>query len=110
MILVPRSAWGHERRFGRTSLLSGLPPTADIGTSSRFGRRGRVEDGRRSLGPMANAPFPIPAHQTGRADFRSVDPSAIVPPTKRPRTRCEDPEPPAAGMRIMGGSEEPATA
>ena len=31
---------------------------------------GRVEDGRGSLGPMANAPFPIPAHQTGRADFR----------------------------------------
>ena len=33
-------------------------------------RFGRVEDGRGSLGPMANAPFPIPAHQTGRADFR----------------------------------------
>ena len=33
-------------------------------------RNGRVEDGRGSLGPMANAPFPIPAHQTGRADFR----------------------------------------
>ena len=30
----------------------------------------RVEDGRGSLGPMANAPFPIPAHRTGRADFR----------------------------------------
>src|SRR5262249_280876 len=28
---------------------------------------GRVEDGRGSLGPMANAPFPIPAHRTGRA-------------------------------------------
>ena len=34
------------------------------------GSDGRVEDGRGSLGPMANAPFPIPAHQTGRADFR----------------------------------------
>ena len=33
-------------------------------------RSGRVEDGRGSLRPMANAPFPIPAHQTGRADFR----------------------------------------
>jgi hypothetical protein len=33
-------------------------------------RCGRVEDGRGSLGPMANTPFPIPAHQTGRADFR----------------------------------------
>src|SRR6267143_278373 len=31
---------------------------------------GRVEDGRGCLGPMANAPFPIPAHRTGRADFR----------------------------------------
>ena len=31
---------------------------------------GKVEDGRGSLGPMANAPFPIPARQTGRADFR----------------------------------------
>jgi hypothetical protein len=31
---------------------------------------GRVEDRRGSLGPMANAPFPIPAHRTGRADFR----------------------------------------
>jgi hypothetical protein len=31
---------------------------------------GRVEDGRGSLGPMASAPFPIPAHQTERADFR----------------------------------------
>src|SRR5229473_3078231 len=31
---------------------------------------GRVEDGRGSLGPLAIAPFPIPAHQTGRADFR----------------------------------------
>src|SRR5262249_21390003 len=28
---------------------------------------GRVEDGRGSLGPIANAPFPIPAHRTGRA-------------------------------------------
>src|SRR5215813_11329827 len=31
------------------------------------GRDGRVEDGRGSLGPIANAPFPIPAHRTGRA-------------------------------------------
>jgi len=31
---------------------------------------GRVEDGRGSLGSLAIAPFPIPAHQTGRADFR----------------------------------------
>src|SRR5215831_464347 len=29
---------------------------------------GRVEDGRGSLGPEANDPFPIPAHLTERAD------------------------------------------
>jgi len=34
------------------------------------GGLGRVEDRRGSLGPVANAPFPIPAHRTGRADFR----------------------------------------
>ena len=38
-------------------------------TPANFGFGG-VEDGRGSLGPMANAPFPIPAHQTGRAYFR----------------------------------------
>src|SRR5262245_24570733 len=37
---------------------------------SRWVREGRVEDGRGSLGPVANAPFPIPAHRTGRADLR----------------------------------------
>ena len=31
---------------------------------------GKVEDGRGSSGPLAIAPFPIPVHQTGRADFR----------------------------------------
>jgi hypothetical protein len=31
---------------------------------------GRVENGRGSLGPMADAPFPILAHRTGRADLR----------------------------------------
>ncbi len=31
---------------------------------------GRVEDGRGSLGPFGIAPFPIPAHRTGRADLR----------------------------------------
>src|SRR5215813_2898830 len=30
----------------------------------------RVEDERGGLGPVANAPFPIPAHRTGRADLR----------------------------------------
>src|SRR5262249_47025588 len=36
----------------------------------KVGSCGRDEDGRGSLGPKANAPFPIPAHQTERADFR----------------------------------------
>jgi len=31
--------------------------------------RSRVEDGRGGLSLLAIAPFPIPAHQTGRADF-----------------------------------------
>src|SRR5438309_268715 len=33
----------------------------------RLGAVGRVEDGRGSLGPVANTPFPIPARRTGRA-------------------------------------------
>src|SRR6202790_1687726 len=49
-------AWLQQTRLGRLK-----------GATSGSGR---VEDGRGSLGPMANAPFPIPAHQTGRADFR----------------------------------------
>ena len=47
-----------------------LPSTIEIAERVVDVRKGRVEDGRGSLGPMANAPFPIPAHQTGRADFR----------------------------------------
>jgi hypothetical protein len=43
---------------------------ADIRADIAFRRSGRVEDGRGSLGPVANAPFPIPAHRTGRADLR----------------------------------------
>ena len=47
-----------------------LAPSVWITLKVTDDRCGRVEDGRGSLGPMANAPFPIPAHQTGRADFR----------------------------------------
>src|SRR5258706_8712935 len=55
-----------------------VPAVLDKGHKSKRTRRaghrrfrvGRVEDGRGCLGPMANAPFPIPAHRTGRADFR----------------------------------------
>src|SRR5262245_63281180 len=40
-------------------------------SSMLYGSGGRVEDGRGSLGPVASAPFPIPAHRTGDPDFRS---------------------------------------
>ena len=48
----------------------GSIPLATVGDQNVIRPYGRVEDGRGSLGPLANAPFPIPAHQTGRADFR----------------------------------------
>src|SRR5262249_21789848 len=50
--------------------MSGLPLPADSAAVVTLFGLGRVEDGRGSLGPTAIAPFPIPAHQTGRADFR----------------------------------------
>src|SRR6202166_1913624 len=67
---MPASVWtlskiAHTRP---TSRLSGAQRRDSI--RERDFRFGRVEDGRGSLGPMANAPFPTPAHQTGRADFR----------------------------------------
>src|SRR5207247_1451043 len=46
------------------------PELRTIRRLAMHGERGRVEDGRGSLGPMASAPFPIPAHRTGRTDFR----------------------------------------
>src|SRR5664279_1286677 len=33
---------------------------------------GRVEDGRGSLGPMANAPFPIPARRAARVSLAAT--------------------------------------
>jgi hypothetical protein len=38
--------------------------------SARHFAFGRVEDGRGSLGHSSNAPFPVPAHRTGRARLR----------------------------------------
>jgi len=39
-------------------------------TNARIGAApGRVEDGRGSLGPKANTPFPISAHRAGRAEL-----------------------------------------
>jgi hypothetical protein len=57
---------------GYNSTSADLPHSKEptVHAHSRDFRFGRVEDGRGSLGPMANAPFPIPARQTGRADFR----------------------------------------
>jgi molybdate transport system substrate-binding protein len=48
------------------------PITNVVGTAVAVAAKagGRVEDGRGSLGPKASAPFPIPAHRTGRADLR----------------------------------------
>src|SRR5450432_267955 len=59
-------------QLGRLASLSMTPGVLTCGDTEKLPdvRVGRVEDGRGSLGPMANAPFPIPAHQTGRADFR----------------------------------------
>jgi hypothetical protein len=74
--------------FGIFSCLTWIAPYGSFGGRDAFGASvvpqdtgrsccaaemfclGRVEDGRGSLGPMASAPFPIPAHQTERADFR----------------------------------------
>src|SRR3954470_4932951 len=42
--------------------------SSSTGVTRRRGAR-RVEDGRGGLGPCDIAPFPVPAHQTGRADF-----------------------------------------
>ena len=37
---------------------------------SGINSHGECDRKRGSLGPLAIAPFPIPAHQTGRADFQ----------------------------------------
>ena len=46
----------------------------------------RVEDGRGGLSRAAIAPFPIPAHRTGRADFRHPALRLVSP--RGPRRRC----------------------
>jgi len=68
--ICSESAMGRSHRFAGRPSASGLIPSTDIVRAGRQVSNGRVEVGRGSLGPMANAPFPIPAHQTGRADFR----------------------------------------
>src|SRR6516225_11767414 len=62
LIFLPHSSHpcssGGSSALGFKAVIYSPPP---------IGGDGRVEDGRGSLGPMANAPFPIPAHRTGRA-------------------------------------------
>ena len=64
------SEMGQKAKYSLRADVFRSAPITDIAQRGRYVRFGRVEDGRGSLGPMANAPFPIPAHQTGRADFR----------------------------------------
>jgi hypothetical protein len=65
-----RRAVRHRHRHGAADQGLGSGPLHPGSGRAACGGNGRVEDGRGSLGPMANAPFPIPAHRTGRADFR----------------------------------------
>src|SRR5258708_23017054 len=71
-------------------VLDGEPAsTSQKHATLRKSPSGRVEDGRGSLGPMANAPFPIPARQTGRADFRHPAFRLASPQgTRRPAAHC----------------------
>src|SRR5947208_4715444 len=61
---------GHQRCFAIVTRTSAYRLVATKERTFQIGSDGRVEDGRGSLGPMASAPFPIPAHRTGRADLR----------------------------------------
>jgi hypothetical protein len=55
------------RRLAASVIFEGiLKPSLRYGSVIAFTASMRCS----SLGPMANAPFPIPAHQTERADFR----------------------------------------
>src|SRR5712671_3502127 len=57
-------------RYSAPVSLVHAPSWADFITTMVGFKVFGTHNGRGSLGPMANAPFPIPAHQTGRADFR----------------------------------------
>jgi hypothetical protein len=69
-LCVPFGAATDGRSQTGTNMLETYFSASKMLGHLRSGPSGRVEDGRGSLGPMANAPFPIPAHRTGRADFR----------------------------------------
>ena len=55
--------------YPRNLRLRGPYPRRARSSASRALSRGGVEERRGGLGPMGITPFPLPAHQTGRADF-----------------------------------------
>ena len=50
------SAWGQSRRFGRSSAISGILLTADIGTNAGFRRRGPTTDSSNLFGKCLKHP------------------------------------------------------
>jgi hypothetical protein len=54
------SGLGQKRRFGDVRVTSALPLKADIHRKGRHVSKGRVEDGRGSLGHSATLRFPSP--------------------------------------------------
>jgi len=85
----------HQRRFGRTPLSSGLPPTADMRTSAGFRRCGPLSRHRRAeipqcaSSPAAHSRFILAAKITLLHFFTSSeislakssgDPARVVPP------------------------------
>ena len=57
-------------RTHKSSSMSGSPRHRPPLCNRSKCRDGRVEDGRGGWRPEAITPFPVPAHRTGRADFR----------------------------------------
>jgi len=55
-----KSELGQSRHFSRAPMTSGLPRQADILSARRHVSKGRVEDGRGSLGHSATLRFPSP--------------------------------------------------
>jgi hypothetical protein len=69
----PRSSmWVKSWSESSALIASAAPQNLTIRCAAANLRFGRVEDGRGSLGPLANAPFPISAHRTVDPDFRST--------------------------------------
>ena len=68
-----------------------IPAPVCVWSHVRIGSSG-VEERRGDLGPVAIAPFPLPAHRTGRADF--PHPALRLASLQGPRLRlvCREPE------------------